>query len=132
MISIGIVGAGRTRFGLGPILARCAERAGMRVEGVAGRSPERARANARDLSQSLGHAIRPHESVEALCASSIEALIVASPPHHHLHALDAAVSSGLAVLCEKPLVHEAHIAGGEAPQVARAMAERSAAAYTGG
>jgi hypothetical protein len=113
VIPIGIVGAGRTRFGLGPVLAQCAERAGMRVDGVAGRCAERARANARELADSLGHAIRAHDSVAALCASPIDALIVASPPQFHLHALEAALAAGLAVLCEKPLVHEMHIAIGE-------------------
>lgn len=114
MTSVGIVGAGRTRFGLGPVLARCAERAGLQVRGVAGRSLERAQASAHELSSSLGHEVRAHDSVAALCASPIDALIIASPPEHHLHALEAAAATRLPVLCEKPLVHEAHLAAGAA------------------
>lgn len=112
MTTIGIVGAGRTRFGLGPVLARCAERAGLRVAGVAGRSPERAQANAEDLAKSLGHAVVAHPSVEAMCAAPIEALFVASPAEHHRRALAIAASRALPVLCEKPLVHEADLLAG--------------------
>jgi hypothetical protein len=122
LTSIGIVGAGRTRFGLGPVLAHCAERVVLHVAGVAGRTPERSRANADELARSLGHPVAAYESVEALCESAIDALIVASPPECHLHALEAAMAAGLAVLCEKPLVHEHQCAAGGA--LARRFGER--------
>jgi hypothetical protein len=123
LTSIGIVGAGRTRHGLGPVLARCAERAGLRVAGVAGRSLERAQAHASALDATLGHALVAHASVEALCASAIDALVIASPPEHHLVALQAAAAADLPVLCEKPLVHETQVASALA--IIARLAERA-------
>ena len=110
----GIVGAGRTRNGLGPFLATCLERAGCRVTAVAGRSVERAHENATALAQRLGHAVQPCRDLADLCASGIAVMVVASPPEHHLPALQAALAAKLAVLCEKPLVHEQDGAAGAA------------------
>lgn len=108
----GIVGAGRSRNGLGPFLASALERAGCRVTAVAGRSPARADANAAALSERLGHDVRPCRDLDELCTSGIAALVIASPPEHHLAALEAGAVAGLPVLCEKPLVHEDHFAAG--------------------
>jgi hypothetical protein len=108
----GIVGAGRSRNGLGPFLATFLERAGCRVTAIAGRSPARAEANAAALKERLGHDVRPCRDLDELCASGITALVIASPPEHHLAALEAGASAGLPVLCEKPLVHEDHFAPG--------------------
>jgi hypothetical protein len=108
----GIVGAGRSRNGLGPFLASVLERAGCRVTAVAGRSPARTEANAAALGERLGHDVRPCRDLDELCASGIAALVIASPPEHHLAALEAAAAARLPVLCEKPLVHEDHFASG--------------------
>src|SRR5262245_11429422 len=91
----GIVGAGRSRNGLGPFLATFLERAGCRVTAVAGRSPERAEANAAALGERLGHEVRPCRDLDELCTSGIAALVIASPPEHHLAALRAAAAAGL-------------------------------------
>ena len=106
----GIVGAGRSRNGLGPFLATFLERAGCRVTAVAGRSAERAVKNAVALGQQLGHAVHPCRDLDELCVTGIVAIVIASPPEHHLAALQAAASARLPVLCEKPLVHEHHTA----------------------
>jgi hypothetical protein len=111
-IPLGLVGAGRSRGGLGPFLATFLERAGCTVTAVAGRSEERAVENAAELGQRLGHAVRPCPNLEHLCASGIAGLVIASPPRHHLAALQASVSAKLPVLCEKPLVHEEQQADG--------------------
>jgi hypothetical protein len=113
-LAAGIVGAGRSRSGLGPFLATFLERAGCRVTAVAGRSPVRAAENAAALGQRLGHEVRPCRDVGELCVSGIAALVIASPPDQHLPALQAAVSARLPVLCEKPLVSEQHSAAGGA------------------
>ncbi len=103
---VGLVGAGRSRNGLGPFLAGFLESEGFLVTGVSGRSPERATANASDLGMRLGHAVSAFPSVTALCDSDIQALVICSPTEHHLEALEAAARAGVATLCEKPLVHE--------------------------
>ena len=69
-------------------------------------------ANADDLGRRLGHTVAAFPGFEALCASGVSALVIASPVEHHLEALEAAASRRLPVLCEKPLVHEHHGAEG--------------------
>jgi hypothetical protein len=105
LVPIGIVGAGRSRGGLGPFLAEFLEREGFFVAGVSGRSLERATANAEALGRKLGHEVKPFASPAALCATGVAALVIASPAEFHLEALQAAVEAGLPALCEKPLVH---------------------------
>jgi Oxidoreductase family, NAD-binding Rossmann fold len=111
--TIGVVGAGRTRNGLGIFLARYAERAGLRVGAIAGRMPQRAAAQAIALGDALGHPVDACRDVDALCRSGIAALIVATPTAHHRAALESALAARLPVLCEKPLfdAHE-QAAGG--------------------
>lgn len=75
----------------------------------------RAEENAAALAERLGHDVHPCRDLDELCASGIAALVIASPPEHHLAALRAASSVLLPVLCEKPLVHEHH--GAEAESV---------------
>lgn len=115
---IGIVGAGRTRNGLGPFLATFFERAECRVSAIAGRSLARVQQNAAALADRLGHEVHACRDVHELCASGIDALVIASPPEFHLEALRAAESARLPVLCEKPLAHERHLSEA-APLVAR-------------
>jgi len=111
-IPVGIVGAGRSRNGLGPFLAEFLESAGFVVTGVSGRSPERAVVNAENLGRQLGHEVKAFTSASALCGSGVEALAIASPSEHHLEALHAAAEAHLPTLCEKPLVHEHHVEEG--------------------
>ena len=105
-IPVGMVGAGRSRDGLGPFLAGFLETAGFVVAGVSGRSPERAAANAEALGRGLGHEVKAFSSPAALCGGEVAALVIASPTEHHLEALRAGAEAGLPTLCEKPFVHE--------------------------
>ena len=105
-IPAGIVGAGRTRNGLGPFLAEFLEATGFVVRGVSGRSPNRAAANAKMIAQRLGHEVSAFPSPKSLCASGIAALAIASPAPFHLEALRAAAELSVPTLCDKPLVHE--------------------------
>src|SRR5437868_347831 len=107
-IPIGIVGAGRTRGGLGPFLSTFFEEEGFRVAAVSGRSLDRATVNAETLGQQLGHEVTAFASPAALCATDVAALVIASPVQFHLEALQAAMEAGLPTFCEKPLVHENH------------------------
>ena len=54
-LHVGIVGAGRSRNGLGPFLASHLEAAGGQVVAVSGRSADRAAAAADGLETRLGH-----------------------------------------------------------------------------
>jgi NAD(P)-dependent dehydrogenase (short-subunit alcohol dehydrogenase family) len=108
-LRIGIVGAGRSRNGVGPFLARAFEREGALIVGCSGRDAARAEANAAQLASSLGHSVQSYGDVRSLCASGIDALVVASPAEHHLESLQAAAAIGLPCLCEKPLVDPASV-----------------------
>ncbi|MEZ5989565.1 MAG: Gfo/Idh/MocA family oxidoreductase [Planctomycetota bacterium] len=109
-LAIGLVGPGSTRQGLGPYLARFAERAGARIVAVCGRDPGRTEAAAAGLAAELGHEVRACADVHELVggtAAPLHGLIIASPHEAHGEALDLALDAGLAVLCEKPLLWSA-------------------------
>jgi len=121
-VPIGVVGAGRSRGGLGLFLARFLEQEGFFVAGVSGRSLERATINAETIGRKLGHEVNPSASPAALCATGVSALVIASPAEFHLEALQAAVEAGLPALCEKPLVHEKD--GKEGAEIVDAFARK--------
>jgi len=102
-VRVGIVGAGRTRQGLGPFLARWLEAAGAQVIGVSGRERARARAAAASLTSSLRHPVACYADAQEL-ARAVDLLVVACPIEGHLAGLDAALDAGVPCLCEKPLV----------------------------
>ena len=93
-IPVGIVGAGRTRNGLGRFLAEFLESAGFLVAGVSGRSFERATINAEAIGQRLGHNVTPFASPAELSVSGVAALAISSPAEFHLEALQAAAEAG--------------------------------------
>lgn len=100
---IGIVGAGRTRQGLGPFLARWFEKSGAVLHGVSGRDPVRNRDAAVSLAEQLRHPVAPYDDADSL-ARNVDALVVACPVEGHAAALDAALAAGVPCLCEKPFV----------------------------
>jgi predicted dehydrogenase len=110
-LRIGIVGAGRTRNGLGPFLASAFAAAGASVVGVAGRDLASAGRAAAELTTRLGCPVAAFPSALAL-ASAVDALVVASPVDAHQDGLRAALAAGIPCLCEKPLVAAADTAAG--------------------
>lgn len=108
--TIGILGAGRTRQGLGPFFAKWFAEAGARVTGIAGRDLARTKAAAVAMSEKLGHPVSAFSNAAEL-AQSVDALVVACPVAGHLSGLDAALRAGVPCLCEKPLVaaHDAEL-----------------------
>lgn len=104
VLRIGILGARRTRNGLGPFLAQHLEAAGARVVAVGGRDAGGASAAALSLGALLGHEVGAHGSVHDLCRAGLDALVIASPPETHADALEAALAARLPTLSEKPLV----------------------------
>lgn len=63
---------------------------------------------ARELAAQLGHPVAVADGPAAL-AGMVEALIVGAPVPGHLAGLDAALSTGIPCLCEKPLVAAAEL-----------------------
>ena len=108
---VGIVGAGRSRNGLGPFLASAFEAAGGRVVGVAGRDLASSERAAAALQAGLAHPVAAAASALAL-ARQVDVLVVASPADAHREGLLAAQAAGIACLCEKPLVAVPHSADG--------------------
>lgn len=99
----GIIGAGRSRNGLGPFLAQHFEAAGGEVVGVVGRDQDHAADAGAFLASRLGHPLASYGAIEGLLEQHLDALIVAAPVPVHLPSLRAVCGSGVAVLCEKPL-----------------------------
>ncbi len=118
----GIVGAGRSRNGLGPFLASFLEQANCQVVAVAGRNQERAQSAAAGLEERLGHPVAACGSLQALLQQDLQALVIASPMETHLAALQAALAAGVPVLCEKPLLSPEQHA--QIPALAEAFAEK--------
>lgn len=108
---IGIVGAGRSRNGLGPFLASAFRAAGARIAGVAGRDLAGAERAAAELAARLGYPVAAFPSAQDL-APAVDALVVASPVAAHLDGLRAALAAGVPCLCEKPLVGAADTVAG--------------------
>jgi Oxidoreductase family, NAD-binding Rossmann fold len=100
---IGIVGASRTRQGLGPYLASALESAGCRVASVSGRSLAGAARAAAELGTRLGHPVGAVAGAAEL-AREVDALVIAAPVAAHLDGMKAALAAGIPCLCEKPLV----------------------------
>lgn len=103
-LSVGILGPGRSRNGLGPYLARDCERHGLTVRAVAGRDRDRTMAVAAQLGRNFGHAIAVCDDLDSLLGSGIDALVIASPMATHRAALEQALAARVPVFCEKPLV----------------------------
>ncbi len=118
-LRVGIVGAGRTRQGLGPYLAAAVEAAGAQVAAVAGRDLASAGSAAAQLAASLGHAVGAAADARSL-AAQVDALVVASPPAAHAAGLEAALSASVPCLCEKPLLPFAEV--GQAHSLTMAFA----------
>jgi NAD(P)-dependent dehydrogenase (short-subunit alcohol dehydrogenase family) len=102
---IALVGAGRTRQGLGPFVARDLQAAGAEVVAFCTSRPETV-APTRALLAAQGVACGGFSSLEALLAADLglEALAILTPPGAHLEGLQAALEHGLHALCEKPLL----------------------------
>lgn len=106
---IGILGAGRTRQGLGPYLAQALVAAGQRVVGVTGRDASSTARTAQALTAGLGMPVAAFPRVADL-AAAVDLLVVAAPPAVHAAGLQAALAAGVPCLCEKPLLPQGGLA----------------------
>ncbi|HEY5784497.1 MAG TPA: Gfo/Idh/MocA family oxidoreductase [Microlunatus sp.] len=94
-VRVGVVG-----FGLRASLARAVVESGLGEVTAVLDPSERARNDAR---QALGAELPIAESLDALLASGVEAIMVLSPDDTHHDIADAALRAGVPVFCEKPL-----------------------------
>jgi predicted dehydrogenase len=94
-VRVGIVG-----FGLRASLARAVVESGLGEVSTVLDPSERGRSDAR---QALGGDLPLAESLDALLASGVEAIMVLSPDHTHHDVAVAALRAGVPVFCEKPL-----------------------------
>lgn len=102
---VGVVGARRVSDGTGEHLARFFHGAGTRVVAVLGTSEASAAEAAATLATRHGIAAAAYTDVERMIAeATLDALVVASPDATHRTFLERALSAGLHVLCEKPLL----------------------------
>jgi hypothetical protein len=105
---IALIGARRGRQGLGPHLARHLCSAGALVTCHLGTTPNSVAEAGRALEQ-FGIAARGYVELEALMAAErVDAFVVASPVGTHRPYLERALSAGLHVLCEKPILWGTH------------------------
>ena len=124
-LRVGLVGARRTRQGLGPFVARDLRAAGAEVVAfVATRETTCAQA-AEQLQQNAGVRPRPYlETGAMLEAETLDALAICSPHETHADALELGLNRGLHTLCEKPLVW-GEDAAEKSVRLARAFADAS-------
>jgi predicted dehydrogenase len=101
---VGVIGARKSRQGVGDHLARFFEAEGARVVAVCGTSAATAAEAAASLAERFGIRATAYASAaEMVEREPLDVLVVASPPATHVGYLDLALSAGLHVLCEKPL-----------------------------
>ncbi|HEU4546466.1 MAG TPA: Gfo/Idh/MocA family oxidoreductase [Microlunatus sp.] len=96
----GPVGVGVVGFGLRASLARAVVESGLGEVTAVHDPSERGRADAR---RALGSEVPIAESLDALLASGVEAIMVLSPDDTHRDVAVAALRAGVPVFCEKPL-----------------------------
>jgi predicted dehydrogenase len=101
---VAVVGARRVRTGLGAFLAKHLVAHGAEVPAFIASREETIEAGRESL-RSVGIEAQGYVDLEALLdAHPVDALVIASPHETHSAWLEEAVTRGLHVLCEKPLV----------------------------
>jgi hypothetical protein len=116
---VGIVGARRTRQGLGPFVARELLRAGSEVPCLCTSRPETAAEASAQLRSATGAEARAYaDAGEMLGREALDAVAILSPAERHETHLEQAFAAGLHVLCEKPLLWGAPDLGARAARLA--------------
>lgn len=98
MITIGIVGAGIVGE---RIIKQMLQETGIEIRGLYDEQPERLAALEKE------YKIPVYESMEALLHADIDWLYIGTPPAFHAEIAIKAARTGVNVLCEKPLAHNA-------------------------
>jgi len=102
---VALIGARRSRQGLGPFVARDLCAAGAEIAGFLTTREETLAAAGEELEKTTGQSFRGYTDVDQLLANERpDALAVLSPAETHERYLDAALAAGAHVLCEKPFL----------------------------
>ncbi len=101
-LKVGVAGLG---FGAAVHAPALLAMRGIEVVGIAGRCPIRAHAAADKLGIKKGYG-----SVQEMLASGLDAITLALPPDQTAQAVQAALDTNVAILCEKPLGVDAGMA----------------------
>lgn len=98
-----VIGAGRTRNGIGSFIARDVHELGGRVRAVMGATRASAAAAAANLERCWGIRAVAYDDFELMLQRELpRAAVIASPAATHAAYLRRCVAAGLHVLCEKP------------------------------
>ena len=115
---IALIGARRSRQGLGPYVARNLREAGAELAGVLGTSADSAAEAARALGAAGCPPLRGYTDLRRLVEREApDALAILSPHATHEAYLRLALEAKLHVLCEKPFIHGVDGLGARAAQL---------------
>lgn len=103
-MKVSIIGAGRTRNGIGEYLSKYFHQYGGKVVSILGKSRERSHQASVAL-QKYGIHAKPYiDFDEMIRMERPEILVIASPSYTHYEYLLKGVNSGLHLFCEKPFI----------------------------
>jgi hypothetical protein len=106
-LQIGIIGAGRSKQGLGPYIARSLRDAGTDVTAISCATDKGLHEAQRLLQTEYGIDVRGYLSAsDLLHQETLDAVVIASPTATHGEYLELALATGLHTLCEKPFVYD--------------------------
>jgi predicted dehydrogenase len=124
-VRVGVVGARRTRMGLGPFVIRELRAAGAQVPGFVVRRAESLAEAERSLADAAAGPVRGHLTLQGLVeAEPLDGVAILSPHATHAAYLEQALERGLNVLCEKPLLWGTPDLASEARRLTGAFRER--------
>ncbi|MDX1944655.1 MAG: Gfo/Idh/MocA family oxidoreductase [Pirellulaceae bacterium] len=94
-LGVAVIGTGF----IGPVHVEALRRAGQRVVGILGSTPEKSRQAAESLGIPRGYG----SLAEVLADGEVQSVHITTPNRHHFEQAAAALRAGKHVLCEKPL-----------------------------
>ncbi len=103
-LNVSIIGAGRTRNGIGEYIGKYFHKHGARITSVLG-TTEKTSLQASSALKKYGIEAHPYTSFEEMVgAEKPDAIVIASPSSTHDEYLLKCLSSGLHIFCEKPFL----------------------------
>lgn len=107
-MKISIIGAGRTRNGIGEYIGKYFHQQGARVTSVLG-TTEKTSLQACSALRKYGIEAHPYTDFNAMVSTEKpDAIVIASPSSTHYEYLLKSIDSGLHIFCEKPFIWDDH------------------------
>lgn len=104
MVRVSIIGARRTRNGIGEYIAKYFHQQKARVISVLGTTEETSQLAAAALEKYGIHAVPYRDFDQMVERENPDVIVIASPPITHLEYLTKSLRKGLHIFCEKPLL----------------------------